>query len=63
MEKEMNEFVEALRGLKSAVIDLKGSMLDTRNKVERTVNDSHLSSTLTLLTEDIAFRRVLELTH
>lgn len=63
MEKELTEFVDALRDLKSAVLDLKASSLQTRDALGRVVSDSHLRSTFTLLREDIGFRRVLDLTH
>ncbi len=60
MEKEMNEFVEALRGLKAAVVDLKSVVYDTNMKMSKAINDSHLHGTLTLLGSDIALRRMLE---
>lgn len=58
---EFNDFLEALRELQKAVRGLHSQQLETRDAIGKVVTDSHLRSTLTLLREDIGFKRTLEL--
>ena len=59
-QNEMTEFVEALRGLKAAVIDLKAVVYDTNMKLSKALNDSHIPSAMRMLDNSFEFRSMLD---
>ncbi len=59
--QEYKDFIAALQDLKSAVHSLHRQSLETNKSINDLLNHSHLRSTLTLLQQDIALRRTLEL--
>ena len=56
---EDNELVVALQELQLAVRGLHGQQLELRDQLGELTTSSHLRSTLNLLKEDVAFRRMI----
>lgn len=55
------DFIIALEELRTAIHGLHLSSLEARDALAKVINDGHLKSTLTLLRQDIALRRTLDL--
>lgn len=59
MEKELQEFNDALYELRTAVHGLHRQALDTRDAIGKSINDANLRGTIGMLTTDIAFRDMI----
>jgi hypothetical protein len=63
MKDAYEEYLEALRGLKVATHEVYEQSKATERAMNDLINNSHLRSTLTLLREDIGFKRMLDMQY
>lgn len=60
LDQAFKEFNDSLFALRKAVLALKDSQLEVKNKMAEAMEHSHLKSTITMLNQDIVLRRQLE---